>query len=1013
MELLADRDPEEARKLLDAVLERMLDAVHRYDGTVNQVMGDGIMALFGAPLAHEDHAVRACYAALHMQAAIRQYAEAMQRSAGVPIQIRVGLNSGEVIVRSVGSDLRMDYTAVGQTTHLAARMEQAAMPGSILLSAQTLRLAEDYVDVKPLGLVNVKGLAEPVEVYEAIGAGVARTRLQRSAARGLTRFVGRDPELEQLRQALDQAAEGRGQIVAVVGEPGVGKSRLFYEFLNSHRTRGWLILHGSSVSYGRASAYLPVVDMLKSHFDIDDRDDVRAIRAKVTGGVLTLDEGLKDVVPPLLGLLGALPDDSAFARQSPPQRRQATLDALKALILRQAQDQPVLVVFEDLHWIDSETQALLDALVERLHTTRLLLAVNYRTEYRHGWSHRTSYRQLPMEPLSAASAEELLRPLIGDDPSLRPLVDTLVARTDGNPLFLEESVRTLVETRVLVGEPGRLRLAKPGAPIVVPPTVQAILAARIDRLAPDDKQRLQAASVVGTDVPFALLAVLVDEPEDTLREAVARLQASEFLYESALFPELEYTFRHALTHEVAYGGMLLERRRTLHARMVEAIEARYADRLAEHADRLAHHAFRGEAWDKARAYARQAGDRAAALCVDNEAVGHYQHALEALGRTPETAASVREAIDVRLALRAPLWRGGQLERLLTIFREVEDLATRHGDTKSLDEAHSFLLQYHWAKAEFDRAIPYGERCIESGRARGNVGIEVTGEYYLAGCYQAQGRLDAALTHYQAVIDMLRGPRETERYGMSGLPYTGASAQAAQCLLETGEMRRADELLREGERVANAANHLYSKMPVAVVRGLWLLHTAHASDAVTFLEPVVATCRENNFVGQTMRALTALAQGYVVDGRAREAVALAQEAIALQEAAGAFVDRAYWVRVLGEAYRRAGDLEHAEATARSALEFAYRHGEHGQEAWVHLLFADIAADRGDNARAHTELVDAHATAVKLDMRLLVACCRVRLGALAARAGRPDEADEHRAAAGAMFEAMGARAWLTAA
>ena len=1010
MELLADRDPEEARRLLDAVLERMMEAVHRYEGTVNQVMGDGIMALFGAPLAHEDHAVRACYAALQMQASIKRYAEQMQRVAGVPIQIRVGLNSGEVIVRSVGSDLRMDYTAVGQTTHLAARMEQTAMPGSILLSAETLRLAEDYVEVTPLGLVNVKGLAEPVEVYEATGAGTVRTRLQRSAARGLTRFVGRDPELDQLRQALEQAAEGRGQIVAVVGEPGVGKSRLFYEFLNSHRTRGWLILQGSSVSYGRASAYLPVVDMLKTYFKLDDRDNARAIRAKVTGVVLTLDESLREIVPPVLGLLDALADDSPFAKQSPPQRRQATLDALKRLILRETQAQPVLAVFEDLHWIDSETQTLLDALVESLHTTRLLLAVNYRPEYHHGWSHKTLYRQLPIEPLTAASAEELLRPLVGHDPSLAPLIRALIERTDGNPLFLEESVRTLVETRVLVGEPGRLRLAKPGAPIVVPPGVQAILAARIDRLIPDDKQLLQAASVVGKDVPFALLEALVQLPADALREGLTRLQAGEFLYESALFPELEYTFKHALTHEVAYGGMLLERRRTLHARMLELIESRPVDRLAEQAERLAHHASRGEVWDKAAQYSRLAGDRAAALCVDAEAVAHYQRALEALAHLPETKDSVRAAIDGRLALRAPLWRGGQLERLLEIFREVEALGTRHDETERLDEVYSFFLQYYWAKGEYDRGIPYGVRCVETGQRRDSPGLQVTGHYYLGGCYQAQGQFPTAIEHYQAIIDMLSGARATERFGMSGLPYSGACALATQCLVETGEMRRAEYLVQQGERVANAVNHVYSKVPLAIARGQLGLQIGRPAEVVKLLEPVVAVCRENNFVGQTMRALTVLGHGYTLEGRPHEAVPLLKEAIALQEAAGAFVDRALWVRTLGEAYRRAGQLEEAEATSRSALEFAQRHGERAQEAWVHALRGDIAADRDDHESARRALAEARRAASELGMRLLVAYCHLGLGRLYRRTGTRQQAHAHLTTATTMYREMDMRLWL---
>jgi class 3 adenylate cyclase/tetratricopeptide (TPR) repeat protein len=1013
MELLADRDPEEARTLLDAVLERMMDAVHRYEGTVNQVMGDGIMALFGAPLALEDHAVRACYAALRMQDTIKRYAEEAQRVAGAAVQIRVGLNSGEVLVRSVGSDLHMDYTAVGQTTHLAARLEQTAIPGSILLSAETLRLAEDYVQVKPLGLVKVKGLAEPVEVFEATGAGTVRTRLQRSAARGLTRFVGRDTELEQLRQALAQAAEGRGQLAAVVGEPGVGKSRLFHEFLNSHRTRGWLMLQAGSVSYGKASAYLPVLDMLRSHFKIEDRDDARAIRARITGGVLTLDEGLTDIVPALIGLLDALPDDSPFLKQSPPQRRQSTLEALKRLVLREAQAQPVLLVFEDLHWIDSETQALLDALVESLPNTRLLIAVNYRPEYRHGWSHKTFYRQLPIEPLSAANAEALLRPLVGDDPGLRPLLQALIERSDGNPLFLEESVRALVDTRVLVGERGRYRLAKPGAPIVVPPSVQAILAARIDRLSSDDKQLLQAASVVGKDVPFVLLAALLEVPEDALRSGLARLQASEFLYEAALFPELEYTFKHALTHEVAYSGMLLERRRVLHARMVQAIESQHADRPAEQVERLAHHAFRGEVWPKAAQYARQAGDRAAALCADADAVAHYQRAVEALARVPATPESVRAAIDTRLALRAPLWRGGQLERLLAIFREAEALGTEHDETERLDVVYSFFLQYHWAKGEYESAIAYGQRCLETGARRDDLGLQVTGRYYLGGCYHARGEFPTALEHYRWIVDALSGVRESERFGLSGLPFSGACALAAACLVELGDAGPAQDLLRRGEAAASVANHLYSKVPLAIARARLLTLYGEITEVVRVMEPIVAICREHNFVGQTMRALTVLGDAYAAAGRASEAVPLVQEAIQLQESAAAFVDRALWIRTLGEAYRQAGQLGEAERTAHTALEFARRNGEQANEAWTRFLFGEIAADGEDYEAARRHLEQARELAARLGIRPLVAQCHFRLAAVARRAGAKDEARGHLQTATQMFAEMDMHAALAKA
>ena len=651
MELLAERDPEEARQLLDPVLERMIEAVHRYEGTVNQVMGDGIMALFGAPIAHEDHAVRACYAALRMQETVTRYGDAMQRSHGVPVQIRVGLNSGAVVVRAIDSSLHMDYTAVGQTTHLAARMEQMAKPGSVLTTGETLRLAEGFVQVKALGPVAVKGLADPVEVFELVGAGSTRTRLQAFAARGLTRFVGRQAEFEALRQALERAGTSHGQVVAVIGEPGVGKTRLVYEFTRSHHTHDWLVLESSSVSYGKATAYLPVRDLLKAYFQIDDRDDGRKIREKLTGKLLTLDATLGPTLPAFLTLLDVPVEDRHWQDLDPAQRRQRTLEAIKGLLLRESQVQPLLLVFENLHWIDAETQAVLDSLIESLPTARLLLLVNYRPEYQHGWGNKTYYTQLRLDPLPPASAEELLQALLGDDPSLVPLKRLLIERTEGNPFFLEESVRALVETGVLVGERGAYRLAKSLESLQVPATVQAVLAARIDRLPPEEKRLLQTAAVIGTEVPFALLQAIGELSEEELRRGLGHLQAAEFLYETSLFPELAYTFKHALTHEVAYGGLLQERRRALHARIVEASERLYADRLTEQAERLAQHAFRGEVWDKAVAYCRQAGTKALARSALREVVACFEQALAALTHLPESRATQEQAIDLRFDLR--------------------------------------------------------------------------------------------------------------------------------------------------------------------------------------------------------------------------------------------------------------------------------------------------------------------------------------------------------------------------
>jgi class 3 adenylate cyclase/tetratricopeptide (TPR) repeat protein len=776
MELLADRDPEDARQLLDPVLERMMAAVHRYEGTVNQVMGDGIMALFGAPLAHEDHAVRACYAALRMQEAVKQYATEVQRTHGVPLHIRVRLNAGEVVVRSIGSDLHMDYTAVGQTTHLAARMEQMAMPGSILITPAVLGLVEGFVQVTALGAMPVRGLRDPVEVYEVTGASVVRSRLQvAAAARGLTRFVGRQQELMALQQALEQAGTGHGQIVALVGEAGVGKSRLVYEFVHSHNTPGWLVLESASASYGKATPYYPVIDLLKRYSHVEEHDDTRTMRAKVTGQVLTLDPALQDTVPALLSLLDALPEDSPFVQLDPPQRRQRTLDALKRVVLRESQEQPFLLVFEDLHWIDAETQALLDRLVESLPTARLLLLVNYRPEYQHTWGSKTYYTQRRLDPLPPVSADEFLQALLGNDPRLASLTHLLIARTEGNPFFLEESVRALVETGVLEGERGAYHLGQALQTIQVPATVQAVLAARIDRLPPEEKGLLQTAAVIGNEVSLPLLQAIADRPEEALHRSLAHVQATEFLYETRLFPEPEYTFKHALTHEVAYGSLLHERRRMLHARIVTALEALAGDQAVEQVERLAHHALRGEVWDQALAYCRQAGEKALAQSAYREALGYFEQALSTLPHLPETRDTREQAVDLRLALREALRPFENSGRILTVLREAEALAEALTDSHRLGQISVFLELYFTTRGAYDQAFAMAQRALTLARGGGDVVLHALAHQYLGAVYRAWGDYGRAIDSCEQAVASLDGVPHHERFGFVILPAVESRA----------------------------------------------------------------------------------------------------------------------------------------------------------------------------------------------------------------------------------------------
>jgi class 3 adenylate cyclase/tetratricopeptide (TPR) repeat protein len=790
MELLADRDPEEARKLLDPVLERMMEAVHRYEGTVNQVMGDGIMALFGAPVAHEDHAVRGCYAALRMHEAAARYAEDLRRTHGLDVQIRVGLNSGDVVVRAIGSDLHMDYTAVGQTTHLAARMEQLARPGSTLITTGTLRLAEGYVAVRPLGPVPVRGLADAVEIYEITGAGPARTRLQTSAGRGLTRFVGRDAEMEQLRRVQQAVLDGHGQVVAIMGEAGVGKSRLISEFTHSHRLHGWLVLESASVSFGKATSYLQMIDLLKDYFKIQDRDDLREIREKVTGKLFTLDESLKPVLPALLALLDVPVEDGPWQALDPGQRRQRTPDAVRRLLLREAREQPLLLIFEDLHWIDSETQAFLDGLIESLPTARLLLLVNYRAEYQHGWGGKTYYRQLRIDPLPPESADELLKALLGPDAALRPLKQLLIERTEANPLFLEESVRDLVETAALAGERGAYRLSRPVEHLTIPATVQAILAARIDRLAPEAKRLLQAAAVIGKNVPMPLLLAIADAPELEVRAELTHLQAAEFIYETRLFPDLEYTFKHALTHEVAYGGLLRERQRALHARVTEAIEPLAPDRVAEQAERLAHHALRGELWEKAVVYLHQAGLRALARAANREAIAHLEQALGALRRLPESRETTGLTIDIRLQLRNALLPLGEWVCMGKHLHEAEVLARALGDQHRLARIATLIVGQCVATGDYDKAVRFGQEALTIARTLGDRSIEVAATYLLGIAHACRGEFSDAATILEPNVRIEGDLRDVLFVAPNiniNLLSAGSEARLAEVLSELGRL----------------------------------------------------------------------------------------------------------------------------------------------------------------------------------------------------------------------------------
>lgn len=1006
-ELIADRDPEEAQKLLDPVLERMIEAVHRYEGLVNRVMGDGILALFGVPLTHEDHAVRACYASLRMQEAVAQYADEIQRSHGVPVTIRVGLNSGEIVVRTVGNDLHVDFIVIGQTVHLAARMEQMAKPSTILATAETVGLAEGYVASKSLGPVPVKGLAHLIQVYEVIGGGPARTRLQAAARRGLTRFVGRDGEMIQLCQALDRSHAGHGQIVAVVGEPGVGKSRLIHEFVQ-YNAKDCLVLETNSVSYGRATPYLPVIELLRRYFKIEVRDSKRSIQEKVTGKIVTLDRSLQDAVPPVLDLLDALYDEHPFRSLDALQHRQLTYLAVTRLLMGETRAQPVVAVFEDLHWNDSLTIGLLNELVVGMPDARLLLVVSYRPEHQDEWRSRPNYHQLRLEPLASEDLAKLLQALLGSDTSLLHLKRFVLERAGGNPLFVEEIVRTLVDAEVLAGSRGDHVLAKPISSIEIPATVQAVLAARIDALATPEKRLLQEAAVIGHDAPFALLHAISGLSEDEVRGLLANLQAAELLFTTQLFPDLQYSFKHSLTHDVTYAGLLHERRRAIHASIVDAIEKLYADRLTEHVEPLAIHALRGQLWVKAVRYQRQAGTKAADRLAYQEAVALFERALEALSHLPEGRERLEQELDVHFDIRNVLQPLGDRQRIASYLRQAELLAGRLNDARRTGWVQSYLTDHFWMLGRYGDAAAAGEQAIAIAEQLCDLPLQVVTNLPLGLAHHTRGDYRRALEYFRWNATRLEGELVRERFGMFVLPSSFSRSFAAWGLADMGEFAEGSAVGEEALRIAEAAEHPFSCGYAHLGLGVVSLRQGDLRRALrSFERALAAGAFADSPVGF---AYVALHLGYAraLTGQPDEGISILEQSVKIAEGKGFVARHALRLAYLSEAHLIADRGADAAAIGLRALELAVKHDERANQAYALRVLGEVDAHCGKAREAEARFRAALLISEELGLRPLEAHCHLSMAHLAAER-QPLAAAAHRKSAAALAEAMHLRFW----
>ena len=986
--------PEPESEVLDtgAVLDVLVEKVQAFGGQVLEIGRTRLDAAFGLdPI--ESAPERAANAAL---AILRAAARARERVLGTPV-VRIAVHAGSYPVTRLGTWGQIDVDAKGEASAVLDRLVPLTEPDSAFVSRVVAPFLQRRFTLSPTGAA-VAGEASRL---------LGREALPLAFGERMSPFVGRRAEMAVLESRWALTRQGMGQVVGIVGQPGVGKSRLTWEFIQANSGEERLVLEAASSALGRPTPYGAVIDLLRVYFGIDPGEAERAIRDKVERRLGELDPSLGFALPAILSLLDVRVVDAAWQVLDPDRRHQQMLDAIRRLMLRESVRQPLLLVFEDAHWADSETKALLDAVADGLPTSRVLMLVTHRPEYQHGWSGRTFYTQLRVDPLRGEHAEELLHELLGEDASLVALKRQLIEWTDGNPFFLEETVRTLVETGVLDGARGEYRLTRPVTGIAVPGTVEAVLAGRMARLGAMAHEVLRSAAVVGRQVPHDVLVAVSKLPDTELRETVERLVAGEFLYEAPTSVEREYAFRHALTHEVAYASVPAEQRPALHASAMEALARVYQGREADRLGELAHHAFEGRVWDQAVTYLRQAGRRAAARSANREAVECFTQALTALSHLPPDRVRREEGVDLRFDLRSALWPLGEIDRMGAVLNEAADLAEGLQDVRRQGFVATARCHYFFLKSRHAEAVAVGDQAVALARSMGNRALECDAMLYTGIVHGAMGNYGRAIELLQATLDAF------ERAGAALLPrerivgQPTARSYIARYLAEIGELRRAADHAGAGMKGADGDPAPWFLATSYFGLGSVELRRGDAAAAIAFLERALELCETHGLQSWYPSIGASLGHAYAGAGRAAEAVALLEQAVARADRMRLSASYSMWLTYLGVARLRLGRIADAERAATAALDRARAQGERGHEAWALYLMASVAATRGatDVAGAEKAFADASDVARGLGMRPLLAMCHAGLAAVYERTGRTEAAHAARAMALGIREEIG--------
>lgn len=960
MELAERLDPEEWHEILDRFFAILTDGVHRFEGTVNQYTGDGIMALFGAPIAHEDHAQRACYAALHLRETAREYANAVRARHGVPFGVRLGLNSGAVVVGKIGDDLRMDYTAQGHTVGLAQRMEALAESGHICLSEFTHQLVEGYFDVEDLGPTKVKGVSEEIRIFDLNGVGAFRTRLDRSRAMGLSRFVGRDDDIAVLESALQRAISGEGQVVGVVADAGTGKSRLCSEFLDTCRTRGMTILEGRGVSHGASIPMLPMLELWRAFYEIGEQDSPETARAKIAGRLLLLDESFRESLPLLFDLLGI----SDPANPSPAMDAELRQKKLHGLVKRILHDPGFstasrVILLEDLHWFDAASDSFLETFIESVPAGRDLWLVNFRPEYQAGWLQRSYYHHLPLQPLGQDAIRELLSDHLGDDPSIASLPESIHERTKGNPFFIEEVVQSLVENGHLTGSHGDYQLTTPIESLDVPPTVQALLAARMDRLSEREKQVLHTASIIGKVFSEELLSEVIANvsslDESKLSESLSALVKAEFLFEASLYPKLEYSFKHPLTQEVALGSQLKERKVKVHAAVAEALEGAGGN-LDERSAEIAQHWAEAEESGRAAGWYRRAA-MWAGLSDPRESLKHWRNVRELLSKVENSTERDEVLLEACNEILSLGWRmGGSEEEAAAVFEEGRALTENLDDTSALALmiGRYGLARYSIAGSGADYAR-YGEEAALLAQHGDDPDVRAAVTTFPAFGYWSAGDGRRALEWSEKVLEGVGSDLVVGKKLVGYSPIIGMYHVRTQSFILQGRIQDAWDHAHEGLRVAEELDEMEVLTWI-----IWALGTTYYSrGGEAFPLELGRRCLEiaEQLDNESSRMLAhgVLGYGHLTKRDYAAARDSFLESIRVVHEIGSQRAMHPWVlALLAEAELALGATEKALAAAREGIPLAATGGcqQFELEAQLALIAALITSD----APAHQEEIE---------------------------------------------------------